>query len=171
MGHCSAFVRLSLSTKFFPADVSIDGHLHDGGTNVIVKVNNKTVCQSQAKYAKGGKEAGTWDALSSMGVCNDMVPVKKGDQLTITAQYDLGLHPARKHAGGGEAEEMGLALFSFAADGTDSTQSFSSFLADMTGYLGVITTVPVVGALATGFMGAMAPLAILGPGIKSMLGF
>src|ERR1700759_3628497 len=104
---------------------STGGHLHDGGTAVVMKVNNKPVCTSNAEYRKG--ETGTWDALSNMGVCTDIVPVKKGDTIGLTAQYNLELHPARKHAGGGEAEEMGLELFSFAAS-TDSNVNVSTDL-------------------------------------------
>jgi hypothetical protein len=145
--------------------------LHDGGTALLVRVNNKTACQSDAQYATGGKEAGTWDALSGMTICNDVIHVKKGDQLTIVAQYDLDLHPARPHAArGGDAEEMGLALFSFATDSATSSQSSGSFLSDMTGFLGTVTIVPVVSALGAGLVGAAAPFMAIVPMLKSTFG-
>jgi hypothetical protein len=142
--------------------------MHDGGTALLVKVNNQTVCQSEAQYAKGGKEAGTWDALSGMSICSDLIPVKKGDQLSIVAKYDLDLHPARSHAdGGGDAEEMGLALFSFATNTEVATRSFSSFLSDMTGFLGTVVVVPVVSGIGAGLIGATAPFMALLPKPKS----
>jgi len=98
----------------------IRGHLHDGGVSVPVQINNKTVCESKANYKTGGDSA---TSLTSMSICDQVIPVKKGDQMTFTAGYDLELHPARQHAGGGEAEEMGTILFNFAASDTSAKSS------------------------------------------------
>jgi hypothetical protein len=57
-----------------------------------------------------------WKTVSEMSECVDPVKVKKGDSVTIDAQYDLELHPARKYIGGGMAEEMGLMSFLFATN-------------------------------------------------------
>jgi hypothetical protein len=67
--------------------------LHDGGVSIPLLINNKTVCESKAVY--GGKaESGTWTTVSDMSECNDLIPVKKGDKLTIGANYDFITHPA-----------------------------------------------------------------------------
>jgi hypothetical protein len=98
--------------------------LHDGGVSVPLMINNQTVCESKATYGGKGKEAeGGWATLSEMTECGDMIPVKKGDILTISANYDLEAHPAREHAGGGMAEEMGLAGFRFAPTGAVPAQT------------------------------------------------
>jgi hypothetical protein len=34
-----------------------------------------------------------WETLSLMSTCTDPIQVKKGDQMTVTAYYDLNLHP------------------------------------------------------------------------------
>ena len=34
-----------------------------------------------------------WETLSLMSTCVDPIQVKKGDQMTVTAYYDLSLHP------------------------------------------------------------------------------
>lgn len=66
-----------------------------------------------------------------MSICTGPVEVKKGDKLKIEAFYDLERYPAyvsllmltmictndayrRGHAGGGEAEEMGIVNLQFA---------------------------------------------------------
>jgi hypothetical protein len=153
------------------------GHLHDGGTNVLLKINDKVICTSKAQYAKGGKEAGFYDALNGMNVCTDVNPVKKGDKIAVVAQYDLVKHPARAHASGGEAEEMGLALFSFATDSAAVQTSQTAGADWMSQVLGgaalgltTITTVPVVAALAAGAAGASIPFLMFAPAVKTMFG-
>ncbi len=69
-----------------------------------------------------------WDTISAMTDCNNVVPLKKGDSLTMKAIYDLKKHPLyvlesklyppltlnrRENHGGGHAEQMGLMTFSF----------------------------------------------------------
>jgi hypothetical protein len=73
------------------------GHMHDGGTGMLLKVNDKLVCDSKAEYgtrgtfkSEDGKEI---NALSGMKECNDPIPVKKGDTLSIEASFDLEQHP------------------------------------------------------------------------------
>lgn len=78
-------------------------------------INNKTVCESAAVYGGVGEQSGQWATVSDMTDCNDLIPVKKGDILTLSATYDLEAHPAREHSSGGMAEEMGLIKFRFAA--------------------------------------------------------
>jgi hypothetical protein len=73
------------------------GHMHDGGTGMLFKINDKIVCNSTALYGSGqtlkganGKEV---DALIGMGECNEPVPIKRGDQIQIEAYFDLEKHP------------------------------------------------------------------------------
>ena len=75
---------------------AVRGHLHDGGDHVEMTVNGKSVCQSKAIYggASGTAAGGNWTTVSDMSTCNDPIAVKKGDQLAISAKYDLQAHPA-----------------------------------------------------------------------------
>ena len=75
------------------------GHMHDGGSNVETKVNGKTVCNSRALYGGDGKVGKTsdgknWETIGDMVTCPDGVVVKKGDKISLNANYDLIAHPA-----------------------------------------------------------------------------
>jgi hypothetical protein len=74
------------------------GHLHDGGVNMLVKVNDKVTCDSRAKY--GGNEATAkmddgrvWETIHEMERCVDPFPIKKGDNISVEANYDYVKHP------------------------------------------------------------------------------
>jgi hypothetical protein len=73
------------------------GHMHDGGTGILFKVNDKVVCDSKAIYGRGQKLKGDdgkdFDALNGMVECTDPVPVKRGDQIYLEAGFDLEKHP------------------------------------------------------------------------------
>jgi Stress up-regulated Nod 19 len=73
------------------------GHMHDGGTGMVLKINDKVVCDSKAEYGGSGTFKGEnskdIQALSGMKECNDPVPIKKGDSLSIEAYFDLDKHP------------------------------------------------------------------------------
>jgi hypothetical protein len=78
--------------------INIRGHLHDGGEAMELFVNGKMVCRSGSVYGgKGGimtLDDGTkWETISAMTDCNNAVPLKKGDILTMKAIYDLKKHP------------------------------------------------------------------------------
>ncbi|KAF2435217.1 hypothetical protein EJ08DRAFT_656841 [Tothia fuscella] len=96
------------------------GHLHDGGVNIDFKINGKTICDSKAIYGgeKGTFKSGdeVWETVSGTSECHEPFKVQKGDSVTISAHYDLVKHPARKHVGGGMAEEMGIMSFNFATN-------------------------------------------------------
>lgn len=84
-------------------------------------MNNATICDSTAIYGTNGQtlknaDGSQWQTVSAMSECNEPTKVKKGDKVVIDARYDLDLHPARKHIGGGMAEEMGMMSFLFASD-------------------------------------------------------
>lgn len=61
-------------------------------------INDKYVCSSKAVY---GGETGTlkdssgkeWKTISEMTGCPGPISVKRGDYMTMVAQYDLSKHP------------------------------------------------------------------------------
>jgi hypothetical protein len=58
---------------------------------MTMMVNDKKVCESEAIYAKGGDNND--EVLVDMTFCNNSIPIKKGDELTLRAEYDLKSHP------------------------------------------------------------------------------
>jgi hypothetical protein len=73
------------------------GHMHDGGVNIILKVNDKLVCDSRALYGGPGAETvvdgKVWKTIREVTKCLDPIPVKKGDRVYMQANYDTELHP------------------------------------------------------------------------------
>jgi len=107
------------------------GHIHDGGVAMDMFLNGKLLCQSKAEYGSRAEDSGMGghshadskdkggDAaiktISAMSSCVGPFPVKKGDYVTLTAEYDLKKHPLRKSVGGNEAGGiMGMMGISFA---------------------------------------------------------
>jgi hypothetical protein len=68
--------------------------LHDGGSNILLKINEKVICDSKAIYGGKDAEIDGWATVSGMTICETPSPVKKGDILTIEANYDMVTHPA-----------------------------------------------------------------------------
>jgi hypothetical protein len=85
------------------------GHVHDGATGADVFVNDKIICNSVATYRKGAgghhhrkrqiKADGDYskadlEHISDLSMCRwpQGVPLKKGDALYMTANYDFTLH-------------------------------------------------------------------------------
>jgi hypothetical protein len=100
--------------------VSMMGHIHDGGNGIEINLNSKLACNSSASYGTRpdwimhGNDGKTWEALSGMEDCNEAVPVKKGDNITIIADYDLNKHPMRMSNDGKAETVMGLAFLHIA---------------------------------------------------------
>ena len=73
--------------------------MHDGGSKMILYLNDYEVCSSNATYGGDGATAtsGTggekWQTISEMTSCNEPIKVKKGDYIKIESQYDLEKHP------------------------------------------------------------------------------
>jgi hypothetical protein len=72
-------------------------HLHDGGIDVKLYVNNQTVCTSNAIYggAKSAEKtigAEKWETITSYTLCDKPIQVKKGDILKMSSEYDLTKH-------------------------------------------------------------------------------
>jgi hypothetical protein len=72
--------------------------LHDGGKDVIVKINGKEICASTAEYGGPGavrksKDGKVWETIRTMTNCPGPVKVNKGDKLALEARYDFDAHP------------------------------------------------------------------------------
>jgi hypothetical protein len=72
--------------EFFVPDSSTDG-----GSNILMKINDKQVCDSQAIYGKSG--TGDWLTIDHMTLCTQPIKVSKGDRVTLEAYYDHETHP------------------------------------------------------------------------------
>jgi Stress up-regulated Nod 19 len=74
------------------------GHLHDGGIDMVVRINGKEVCTSIADYGGPGHETEAngeiLKTISGMSLCSNAIEVAKGDKLSITANFDMKAHPA-----------------------------------------------------------------------------
>jgi len=88
------------------------GHMHDGGTHMDLKVNNRVVCKSVMHY--GGRagyagprlrkrqHGGSGRHISDPGACTDFGTVRSGERLTATAYYDANQHGLMLHNGKAE---------------------------------------------------------------------
>jgi len=102
--------------------VAAMGHMHDGGTAMILKINDKAICTSKAVYGQGGDIAG--EKILYMSLCGQNYPIKKGDVVTLTSVYDLKTHPLRpgaEHNSMGMADVMGMFYLTLASDGPSTT--------------------------------------------------
>jgi len=99
--------------------VASQGHVHDGGVNIVLKLNDRVICDSQAVYGGDGSETvgadgKKWMTISAMTECNKPIEVKKGDVIVTEAIYDTDLHPLRQAAHGhGDGESMGTFFVNF----------------------------------------------------------
>ncbi|KAF2668108.1 hypothetical protein BT63DRAFT_415609 [Microthyrium microscopicum] len=94
------------------------GHLHDGGVALSAKINGKEICSSFAKYGGAASDPNNpgEGTINEMTYCYPKEPmkVKKGDNMTLEASYDLEKHPLRKQHNGNMAETMALMSIFFA---------------------------------------------------------
>lgn len=58
---------------------------------MILLVNGKAVCASEAVYGKGGQNNG--ETIIRMASCPSGIPIKKGDTIQLQSVYDLATHP------------------------------------------------------------------------------
>jgi hypothetical protein len=61
------------------------GHLHAGGDKMVMKLDGKVVCTSLPKYNDKG-------VITTMSLCPEPIPVKKGQSMVITSTYDTTAH-------------------------------------------------------------------------------
>jgi hypothetical protein len=57
------------------------------------------MCNSQAIYGGGAatakmKDGRVWQTISRMTHCVDPFPIKRGDNITVEANYDFAKHPS-----------------------------------------------------------------------------
>ncbi|KAF2664955.1 hypothetical protein BT63DRAFT_464214 [Microthyrium microscopicum] len=101
--------------------VYTSGHMHDGGVNVILKVNDEIKCDSKALYGGEGHttvvDGKTWQTIRETTSCNQAIKVKKGDRIYMQANYDVELHPSRE-MGGGHGGHGGMKWLSSAQAGS-----------------------------------------------------
>jgi hypothetical protein len=94
------------------------GHLHDGGKDVKVYLNDKVICDSNAIYGGRGyvESASAMGDMASMAhigkmtTCVNMGEMKKGDTIHIDANYDFTAHPGMKNTAGGLSDIMGISV-------------------------------------------------------------
>jgi hypothetical protein len=73
--------------------------MHDGGTGIEMTINGKVACKSDAIYGGPGgtrksDDGKVWETMSGVKECLGPMEVKKGDIITLKADYDLEKHPA-----------------------------------------------------------------------------
>lgn len=85
-------IRCGTRTEIYETDPHTTGHIHDGGEAMHLSINSKYVCSSRATYgaAIAGGSTGT---ITGMSQCAGPIPVKKGDYMTMTTEYNLPAHP------------------------------------------------------------------------------
>jgi hypothetical protein len=99
--------------------IEVGGHLHDGGTDIVIYQNNKVLCNPVASY--GGDSAYTEESnggggmsglqhISRMTGCTMMGSFKKGSKFYLTARYNFDMHPGVKNNKGKLDEIMGISL-------------------------------------------------------------
>lgn len=113
-----AFSEMSIPWKS-PVDgviLGAGGHLHDGGTDVVIYHNDKVICDSIASYGGAGSVSGMGmsanDGMEHIGeikACNNLGPIAKGDTIKIQAKYDFTKHAGMKNKKGDLDEVMGMA--------------------------------------------------------------
>ena len=59
----------------------------------MATLNGKVICDSKAIYGGISTNAGDQGTISAMQYCTNPTKVKKGDVITLEANYDLELHP------------------------------------------------------------------------------
>jgi hypothetical protein len=77
--------------------INFTPHIHDGGVNIKVFINSKQVCEAKAIYgadagATNALDGKAWETISGYTPCDTPVPIKRGDSIYVTAEYDLTKH-------------------------------------------------------------------------------
>jgi hypothetical protein len=83
-----------IDTGYF---INFTPHIHDGGVNIKIFVNDKEVCESRAVYGvEGGAtkalDGQKWETITAYTPCDIPIPIKKGDKVYMTSEYDLTKH-------------------------------------------------------------------------------
>jgi len=82
---------------------------------MVLKINNKEVCNSMASYGgeghvTKGADGKVMESLRETSICAEVIKVSKGDKIAFQANYDLNLHPSREDVDshGGTAGTAGM---------------------------------------------------------------
>jgi hypothetical protein len=72
-------------------------YLTDGGTNMVMTINGKQVCDSEAIYGGPGLEGKNpdgkpWATIARMSPC-PLIKINTGDKIVMQANYDIIKHP------------------------------------------------------------------------------
>ncbi|KAF2664916.1 hypothetical protein BT63DRAFT_79607 [Microthyrium microscopicum] len=117
--------KYSIPAPIWTANIDGDivgaaGHLHDGGQAVVLEVDGKVACRSDASYGTSpefiGKpmHGGPAEHISKMSLCiGDSLPHKKmvkGQKWKLRAEYDYSKNKGDSHAEGKPANVMGIAI-------------------------------------------------------------
>jgi Stress up-regulated Nod 19 len=78
--------------------INAKGHLHDGGVQVLLTLNDRVICDSRAIYGGDGSSSvgpngKPWETIREMTQCTDAIAIKKGDVISMRSVYDTSLHP------------------------------------------------------------------------------
>jgi hypothetical protein len=58
---------------------------------MVLYLNGQPVCTSVPTYGKGGEN--NEQTITEMSKCTEGIPIKEGDVLTMSSEYDLAKHP------------------------------------------------------------------------------
>jgi Stress up-regulated Nod 19 len=58
---------------------------------MVLFLNGQRVCTSVPTYGKGGDN--NYETIKEMSKCTERIPIKKGDVLTMSSEYNLAKHP------------------------------------------------------------------------------
>jgi hypothetical protein len=62
---------------------------YQSGSGVYVSVNGKLVCSSMPTYETVNEDL----RVKEFSLCEDIVPLEKGDKVTMRADYDIEKYP------------------------------------------------------------------------------
>ena len=88
------------------------GHMHDGGLEVQITVNGKSVCSSKAEYNTSPDYISDPKSkhISRYTPCIAIGDIKKGDKLALSAGYDFDTYPPLYDKVGQKSHVMGIAM-------------------------------------------------------------
>lgn len=91
---------------------NVMSHLHDGGTHVEIKKNDKIICDSQAYYKNfiHSHTDESMEHISSLTTCKALENTKPEDEWSITAHYNTIKHLPMTTKSGDLEPVMGIAM-------------------------------------------------------------
>jgi len=90
------------------------GHLHAGGTKMVLNIDGKPACTSTPSYNEH-------NVITNMTLCPVPFDIKRGSTISLLSEYDLTKHPLRESTSGhggaagkfGGSDVMGMFAFSY----------------------------------------------------------